>query len=95
MHDWILKEIRFDWATACAVIEFKDSTFAVRTLTAEGVKEMHIPRVNDWGPSVNVNEAFAIEVLASGFEQLRIEMQSGDVIQIVAELFVLPENKNT
>ena len=90
MHDWVLNEIRFDWRSARTVIELKDSASVIRTVIAEGVTELNVPRMNEWGPSVNVNEFFEIEVLASGLQQLKIEMQSGDVIQIVAAQFALP-----
>lgn len=90
MHDWVLNEIRFDWRSARSVIEFKDSASLIRSVIADGVTELHVSRVNEWGTSVNVNEVFEIEVLTSGLQQLKIEMQSGDVIQIVATQFVLP-----
>lgn len=90
MHDWILREIRFDWKAGRATLELEDSTFATRTVVAEGVSDLRVPRAYAWGPSVNVNEVSPIEVLPSGLRQLKIEMQSGDEIQIIAERFTLP-----
>jgi hypothetical protein len=90
MHDWTLKRIEFDWRSARVTIELEDVTFAARTLIAENVKELQVPRANEWGPSVSVNKVSAIERLPSGMQRLRIEMQSGDVVQIVAERFTLP-----
>ncbi len=90
MHDWTMNEIKFDWRLGHVAIELEDSTFTTRTLIAEGVTDIQIPRANEWGPSVSVNEVSAIELLPSGLKKLRIEMQSGDVIQIVAERFTLP-----
>lgn len=90
MHDWTLSKVDFEWKTARVVLEFKDSASAVRTLIANEVAELYVPRKNEWGPSVSVNEVSEIEELSSELKQLKIEMQSGDVIQIVAAQFLLP-----
>lgn len=91
MHDWTLKKIEFDWRAARVTIELEDSSFATRTLIADRVSELQVPHANEWGPSVSVNEVPAVEALPSGRHRLRIEMQSGDVIQIVAEHFAIPQ----
>ena len=90
MHDWTLKSIRFDWAAAQVIIELEDMTLAARSLVAEGVQELHVPRANEWGPSVSINEVSEIEALSSGLKRLRIEMQSGDRIEVVARHFSPP-----
>jgi hypothetical protein len=90
MHDWMLMKIEFDWQAARVTVFLEDSTCTGRSLIAEGVHDMHIPRKNEWGPSVNVNEVHEIESMSSGLHRLKIEMQSGDVIQIVAQRFGLP-----
>ena len=90
MHDWTLKRIEFDWKQASVTMGLEDTTFASRNLVAEGVQELQVPRTNDWGPSVSVNEVLTIDSLPSGLQRLRIEMQSGDVIQIVAVRFTFP-----
>jgi hypothetical protein len=90
MHDWTLNKVDFEWKLARVVLELKDSASEIRTLVADGVAELYVPRKNEWGPSVSVNEVFEIEELSSGLKQLKIEMQSGDVIQIVASQFAFP-----
>ncbi|MBR7784054.1 hypothetical protein [Undibacterium luofuense] len=90
MHDWTLKNVNFEWELARVVLELNDSVSAVRTLVADGVTELSVPRNNAWGSSVSVNDVHEIEELPSGLKQLKIEMQSGDVIQIVAAKFALP-----
>lgn len=90
MHDWTLVRIRLDWRDARVTIELEDSTFTVRRLIAEGVRELRVPKANEWGPSVSVNEVSEIEAEHGQGRCLRIEMQSGDVIQIVAERIALP-----
>jgi hypothetical protein len=91
MHDWTLVRIGFDWRDARVTIELEDSTFTVRTLIAEGVRELRVPKANEWGPSVSVNEVSEVEAEHGQGRRLCIEMQSGDVIQIVAERIALPD----
>jgi hypothetical protein len=64
-------------------------------LTAHGVCELHVPRLNDWGPSVSVNEVFGPSDGASGRRELEVEMQSGDRIRIVAASFDFPQAADT
>lgn len=91
MHDWVLNEVRFDWLSARVIIEFIDLASVIRTVIAEGATELHVPHGNEWGRSVNVNEVFEIEELSTGLRQLKIEMQSGDVVKIIAAQFFLPD----
>ena len=60
------------------------------TFTANGVSELHAPRLNDWGPSVSVNGVFGPSDGPSGRRELEVEMQSGDRIRIVAASFDFP-----
>lgn len=92
MHDWILNKVAFEWKLARVVLELNDLASAVRALVADGVTKLSDPRKNAWEPSVSVNEVHEIEELPSGLKQLKIEMQSGDVIQIVAAQFAIPCN---
>jgi hypothetical protein len=85
MHDWTLLNIRFDWDAGQATAEFLDGKGS-RTLVAEGVSALHIPRRLDWGPSASVNSASQM-LSPTGTSVLKIEMQSGDVIEISAEAF--------
>jgi hypothetical protein len=90
MHDWTLKKIELDWHAARVTVHLEDSTYTARSLIAEGVQNLQVPRTNEWGPSVSVNEVSEIEPVPSGLQRVKIEMQSGDVIQIVAQRFELP-----
>lgn len=90
MHDWTLKRIEFDWHAARVTLDLEDSNCTMRTLIAEGVQDLQVPRFNEWGPSVSVNEVSEIVPMSSGSQRLKIEMQSGDVIQILAQRFELP-----
>ena len=84
MHDWTLSGISFEWRSARASLEFEDAEAKKRTLTAEQVRLLEVPRENGWGPSVSVNEAREEPGPDGAGCMLRIEMQSGDVIRIWA-----------
>jgi len=90
MHDWTLLSIDFDWKHGRVAIVLEDTAFSERTLTAEEVLELKIPRANEWGPSVSVNEVFEIEQMPGAYLKLRLEMQSGDVIELVAKRINMP-----
>lgn len=90
MHDWTLKRIEFDWHAARVTLDLEDSNCTMRTLTADGVQDLQVPRFNAWGPSVSVNEVSEVVPISSELQRLNIQMQSGDVIQILAQRFVLP-----
>jgi len=90
MHDWKLKKIDFDWSAARVTVELEDSTYTPKLLIAESVRQLHVPRANDWGPSVSVNEVSEFPDAATGLHRLKIEMQSGDVLEIIAGHFSLP-----
>ena len=90
MHDWTVVTISMLWDLGRVTVELRDSASSVRTLVAEGVRELRIPRTHDWGPSASVNTASPLEALPTGAQRLKIEMQSGDVIEIVADQFDIP-----
>ena len=90
MHDWTLSKIDFDWHAARVTVEFRDSTSAKRTLIAEGAREFLIPKAEEWGPSVSFNGVLSeTEAGSARGKCLELEMQSGDVIRIVAQTFDL------
>lgn len=91
MHDWTLLNIRFDWDIGRVTAELLDEEGS-RTLVADGVNALHIPRRLDWGQSVSVNAASQM-LSPTGTSVLRIEMQSGDVIEISAEAFKMSSTR--
>jgi hypothetical protein len=85
LHDALLREIRVDWQkrTCIAAIEaFIDHTKEAvpHWIVWRGVKEIHIPRNDPWGPSIHINTA---RLEKPGV--FVVEMQSGDQIQVTAE----------
>jgi hypothetical protein len=81
IHDATLVSIDFLWKESNCKIYIKSwSRKENRPVNAVmeffGVTEIHIPKHQEWGPSVSINE---IELKN---ESYKIEMQSGDVISI-------------
>jgi hypothetical protein len=87
LHDAVLKSVQVDW-------EMKRCSFEVaaftqcgtdagpRVLAFEGVRSVTIPHDEPWGPSSCINQFHAAG------DQFRIEMQSGDVIELTAASFI-------
>ena len=90
MHDWTLVSILFEWKSGCVTLEFKTHRSNSAKLTANGVSELHVPRLNDWGPSASVNGVLGPSDGPSGRREFEVEMQSGDRIRIVAASFNFP-----
>jgi hypothetical protein len=95
MHDWTLVSIYFEWESGCVTLELRTDGSKSAKLTAHGVCELHLPRLNDWGPSVSVNRVFGPSDGGSGRRKLEIEMQSGDRIRIIAASFAFPQAADT
>jgi hypothetical protein len=89
MHDWTLRVVNVDWGVGVVRVEF-DAPTGRTVLQAHGLQDLHMPRTESWGPSVSVNEARGPVGLEGGLVRLSIEMQTGDVIEIVARSFDLP-----
>jgi hypothetical protein len=90
MHDWTLVSIFFDWAAGQVILSLKDGGSSLVTIRAEGTSSLAIPQLNEWGPSVSVNEVRGPSKESGDMQALEIEMQSGDVIKVVATSFIFP-----
>lgn len=90
MHDWTLTSLGLEWKSGVATLKFLNTESNTALLVAKGVVVFNVPRGQEWGRSVSVNELLGPIVLENGCQKLQIEMQSGDVIEIVAESFELP-----
>ena len=88
VHDWTLRAVNVDWGEGVARVVF-DSPTGRNHLRAHGLRNLHIPRAESWGPSVSVNEAQGPLEFEGGLVRFLIEMQSGDLIEIVARSFDL------
>ena len=57
-------------------------------IICKGIKGINIPKWNEWGESVSVNQ-FNLKD-DTKYKYIEIEMQSGDVINIIATDIVMP-----
>jgi hypothetical protein len=90
MHDWTLRGLAVDWIKGTVRLELSSSGGA-RVLAAEGLKSALVPRQYPWGPSSSINGYRGPVRTEEGTFRLVIEMQSGDVIELVADKFVIPQ----
>lgn len=88
LHDAFLDRLVVDWGHATGSIELEIDEGIVRSLRFSGLSYLTIPRQEPWGPSSWINAVEGPKGVDNGV-QLRIEMQSGDVIEIVAQDFLL------
>jgi hypothetical protein len=90
MHDWTLLSILFEWGAGRVTLSFRNSGLEPASLVAASVTELHVPQLNEWGSSVNVYKVIGPSPTEKGLQGLEIQMQSGDLIRIVAASFQLP-----
>ena len=88
LHDAILDEIVIDWERGAVRVHLGVTDSEKRVLTAHGVTKLVMPREHPWGPSVWINKTEG-PADANGSKVLKIEMQSGDVLEITARDFEL------
>ena len=90
MHDWTLISVTFEWQTGKVSLLFQDENSQIVKVTTADSVDLRISKNEEWGPSISVNEVSGPSLLADGNYRLRIEMQSGDTIQIDAGTISLP-----
>ncbi len=86
--------ILFEWKVARVTVTLRTSKSEVVAIVANGVSDLRIPQMKEWGPSVSVNQIRGPFRLENGRHKLEIEMQSGDVILIDASDFKFPSYVN-
>jgi len=89
MHDWTLLSVTIDWEAGTAVLKLV-SPSGPKELQAREIADIHIPRTFPWGKSRSINVSFDPVATSESSVILRIEMQSGDTITIVAKSFIMP-----
>lgn len=90
MHDWTLLALMVDWVSGSVTISFRNCQSQEVFLMAEGLSDLRIPRREEWGRSVSINEVDGPVVLQNGNYYLSIEIQSGDKIEIEAKSISFP-----
>lgn len=93
MHDWVLLSVLFEWSAGRVTLSF-DRYESNEILVANSVVDLHVPQLKPWGRSVCVNEVKGPIAIDNGLHSLEIEMQSGDVIKIVAKSFEMPNEED-
>jgi hypothetical protein len=91
MHDWTLVTLLLEWFKGIVTITLKNSNSNEFFLVAEGLADLKVPKREDWGESVSVNEVDGPRVLENGNSYISIEIQSGDKIEIEAKSISLLE----
>ena len=89
LHDWTLIGISVTWETGDVdiVVSWNSKEHRIR---ARNMAAMSVPRKEEWGPSVSINQVSGPTSGGPGEAKLEIQMQTGDVITIVAESFEMP-----
>jgi hypothetical protein len=90
MHDWTLISVAFDWKSARAIFLFRSTAGTEEVLIGDGVLELNLAHAAPWGPSVSVNEVVGPLDGEAGTKTLGIEMQSGDMIKLIARSVTMP-----
>lgn len=88
LHDWTLISISATWKVGIVEFIFIDQLSHHRKVCAYDFTELNVPRLQSWGRSVSVN---SMEIAAAPHNQVkgRLEMQTGDVIEVVAREIAL------
>lgn len=90
MHDWTFVSLSIDWKLGEATLVFLNQNSEPTPLLIHGIFSLCLPRKLEWGMSVSVNSTAGPLILQDGKVKLGIEMQSGDLIEIVADSIILP-----
>ena len=88
MHDWTLVSLNIDWEESTLVIKFLNNNSLPVDIIFNKIKFVNIPKWDEWGESVSVNK-FNLKNDAT-YKNIEIEMQSGDIINIIANDVVMP-----
>lgn len=90
MHDWTLTKIIYEWEhDGLCRIFFRDRASKDRSVEAHQVSALSIPRKEEWGPSISVNSVTYKR--SKDHQEMNIEMQSGDVINVIASVIQICE----
>ncbi len=90
MHDWTLNSILVNWEKGIATISVKNMSSSDLAIIVTGLRVLKLPRLEEWGPSVSINEVSGPNLSVEGNEFLKIEMQSGDIIEIEGSKIDMP-----
>jgi len=89
LHDWQIHSAVVNWESGALKLDWSWQTER-HALIATGLRRLNLPREFPWGPSDWIDELFGPEKVSDALFRLEIRVQSGDVIEILAEKFELP-----
>lgn len=90
MHDCSLDSLVVEWEKGIATILLKSMSSSRIAILVNGLRMLTVPRLQEWGHSVSINEVSGPSPTSEGNEFLKIEMQSGDVIEIEGSKIEVP-----
>lgn len=82
LHDWSLHSLDLVWETGALRLQLVDISCRDRTLQADNLMHLDIPRCFSWGKSNSILEHQLQH--HNGYVTLRLLMQSGDTLTITA-----------
>ena len=88
LHDASLLGMSMDWSTGELTIVIRTWNGTV-TLTASGTTLFVCPRAQPWGRSVSIHHATYTAGAEPESAALEIEMQSGDLLRVLAASFTI------
>lgn len=92
MHDWTLDTITIHWKERQIILDLR-SPSGPKQLIATGFSKFLEIGNSPWGRSVSINEVIGPTPTAAGSNSLKIEMQSGDVIELEAASIDMPKQE--
>ena len=90
LHDCPLSLMSLDWVSGVLKIQLNRNSGIVDFIHASSLRKFSLSRLEEWGPSECIDEVIGPSPLEEGLQLVVIKMQSGDVIEIVAGAFQLP-----
>ena len=91
LHDATLLSLSVNWKRRSAEIRLitPTSPSLSRRYRRPGLTHFDVPRLTPWGESASINTAVVQSSQGAKTKRLSVEMQSGDVIEVDADEFVL------
>lgn len=94
LHDATLIGVDATWASGDVCLRLKAGSKGGVCIRATSCRRLQWSRELPWGPSVSVNAVHGpTQITDSEVYRLELELQSGDLLVIEAQCFVLEVNK--
>lgn len=89
LHDATLESMELRWSSGELFLRLRtgDTNHLRRVIVVSALRQLACDRQMPWGSSVSINEVRGPAATDDGASVLEIEMQSGDLIRVVAGAF--------